>query len=145
MPNLPFKKIRQFINYALAIGGKCIVLVCPERLWACKKGWEQFHRHRRSLSISIGEKITWGRADLGSGPAISIWESPNAFGASTSMVDRMSDDYGGPRTRSHPITWHPTPGRYLENRFPGESAKEWLERTSKFKTCPYVPLKEQRT
>ena len=57
-----------------------MVLVCPERLWACKKGWEQFHRHRPARFINLN----WREDYLGKGGspdralAISIWESPNA-------------------------------------------------------------------
>ncbi len=80
MTNPPFKKIRPFIDHAFAIGVERMVLVCPERLWACKKGWEQFHRHRPARFINLN----WREDYLGKGGspdralAISIWESPHA-------------------------------------------------------------------
>ena len=63
MPNPPFKKIRPFIDHAFAIGVERKVLVCPERLWACKKGWEQFHRHRPARFINLN----WRKDYLGKG------------------------------------------------------------------------------
>lgn len=80
MTNPPFKKIRPFIDHAFAIGVERMVLVCPERLWACKVGWEQFHRHRPARFINLNYREDY----LGKGGspdralAISIWESPNA-------------------------------------------------------------------
>ena len=80
MTNPRFKKIRPFIDHAFAIGVKRMVLVCPERLGACKKGLEQFHRHRPARFINLNRREDY----LGKGGspdralAISIWESPNA-------------------------------------------------------------------
>ena len=80
MTNPPFKKIRPFIDHAFDIGVERMLLVCPERLWACKKGWEQFNRHRPARFVNLN----WREDYLGKGGspdralAISIWESPNA-------------------------------------------------------------------
>ena len=52
MTNPHFKKIRPFIDHAFDIGVERIVFVCPERLWSCKVGWEQFHRHRPARFIN---------------------------------------------------------------------------------------------
>ena len=45
----------------------------------------------------------------------------------------MNDDYDWAEdaTASYAVAIQTLRERYLENRFPGESAKEWLERTSK--------------
>ena len=78
--NPPFSKIRQFIDRAFDIGVKKMLLVCPERLWACKKGAEQFQRHRPSKWINL----SWREDYLGKGGApdralaIAIWDSPCA-------------------------------------------------------------------
>jgi len=80
MTNPPFKKIRPFIDHAFAIGVERMVLVCPERLWACKAGWEQFHRHRpaRFINLSYREDYLGKGGSPDRALAISIWESPNA-------------------------------------------------------------------
>lgn len=76
--NPPFKYIRQFIDHAFDIGVKHMVLVCPERLWACKKGREQFNRHRPS----VWANLDWREDYLGKGGApdralaIAIWNKP---------------------------------------------------------------------
>lgn len=78
--NPPFKPIREFIDHAFEIGVKRMALVCPERLWACKKGREQFARHRPSRFINMD----WREDYLGKGGkpdralAVSIWDSPHA-------------------------------------------------------------------
>jgi hypothetical protein len=80
LTNPPFKKIRPFIDHAFKIGVKQMALVCPERLWACKKGSEQMKRHKPSRFINLD----WREDYLGKGSApdralaISIWESPNS-------------------------------------------------------------------
>ncbi|KKK47379.1 hypothetical protein LCGC14_3155810 [marine sediment metagenome] len=78
--NPPFKHIRKFIDHAFAIGVMEMALVCPERLWACKKGREQFERHRPS----IWANLDWREDYLGKGGspdralAIAIWNSPHS-------------------------------------------------------------------
>lgn len=78
--NPPFKVIRQFIDHAFAIGVQRMALVCPERLWACNKGFEQKQRHNPSRFINLA----WREDYLGKGGspdralAISIWDMPNA-------------------------------------------------------------------
>ena len=78
--NPPFKMIRQFIDHAFAIGVQRMALVCPERLWACQKGFEQKQRHNPSRFINLA----WREDYLGKGGspdralAISIWDEPNA-------------------------------------------------------------------
>ena len=79
LTNPPFKPIRQFIDHAFSIGVEQMALVCPERLWACKKGHEQLVRHRPSQFINMD----WREDYLGKGGApdralaVSIWDSPN--------------------------------------------------------------------
>ena len=74
--NPPFKPIRQFIDHAFKIGVTHMALVCPERIWACKKGKEQFLRHQPSRFINLD----WREDYLGKGGkpdralAISIWD-----------------------------------------------------------------------
>ena len=90
MTNPPFKQIRPFIDHAFNIGVERMVLVCPERLWACKVGWEQFHRHRPARFINLN----WREDYLGKGGspdralAISIWESPCAMRCSYEVWSR---------------------------------------------------------
>ena len=78
--NPPFKYIRQFIDHAFAIGVKQMVLVCPERLWACKKGRKQFNRHRPS----VWANLDWREDYLGKGGApdralaVAIWNKPHS-------------------------------------------------------------------
>ena len=77
--NPPFRPIRQFIDHAFDIGVQRMALVCPERLWACKKGREQFGRHQPSRFINMD----WREDYLGKGGkpdralAVSIWDSPD--------------------------------------------------------------------
>jgi hypothetical protein len=78
--NPPFRHIRPFIDHAFDIGVQQMVLVCGERLWACKKGREQFERHRPSSFANMD----WREDYLGKGGkpdralAVSIWTSPHA-------------------------------------------------------------------
>lgn len=78
--NPPFKHIRQFIDHAFAIGVQRMALVCPERLWACGKGREQWNRHRPSVFVNMD----WREDYLGKGGspdralAVSIWDRPHS-------------------------------------------------------------------
>ena len=78
--NPPFKWIRQFIDYAFAIGVKQMMLVCPERLWACQKGRDQFNRYRPSVWVNLD----WREDYLGKGGApdralaVAIWNKPHS-------------------------------------------------------------------
>jgi len=78
--NPPFKQIRPFIDHAFKIGVKRMALICPERLWACQKGYEQKQRHNPSRFINL----TWREDYLNKGGspdralAISIWDRPNS-------------------------------------------------------------------
>jgi hypothetical protein len=78
--NPPFNCIRQFIDHAFAIGVQRMALVCPERLWACRKGHEQWERHRPTHWINLD----WREDYLGKGGspdralAVSIWEIPHS-------------------------------------------------------------------
>ena len=78
--NPPFKHIRQFIDHAFEIGVKQMMLVCPERLWACKKGRDQFNRHRPS----VWANLDWREDYLGKGGApdralaVAIWNKPHS-------------------------------------------------------------------
>lgn len=74
--NPPFKRIRQFIDHAFAIGVEEMALVCPERLWASGIGRRQFEARRPSLWINLD----WREDYLGKGGspdralAVAIWE-----------------------------------------------------------------------
>lgn len=76
--NPPFKYIREFIDHAFAIGVERMMLVCPERLWACKKGAQQFERYQPSLWANL----SWREDYLGKGGspdralAVAIWQQP---------------------------------------------------------------------
>lgn len=78
--NPPFKVIRPFIDHAFSIGVQRMALICPERLWACGKGQEQWNRHRPSLWANL----TWREDYLGKGGspdralAIAIWTVVNS-------------------------------------------------------------------
>jgi hypothetical protein len=78
--NPPFRHIRPFIDHAFDIGVQQMALVCGERLWACKKGREQFERHRPSSFANMD----WREDYLGKGGkpdralAVSMWTSPHA-------------------------------------------------------------------
>jgi len=91
--NPPFKKIREFIDHAFAIGFKRLILVCPERLWACGKGLEQFRRHKPSKWINL----TWREDYLqkGGSPdralAIAVWDSPCADKCEYDIWERVDD------------------------------------------------------
>ena len=78
--NPPFKHIRRFIDHSFKIGVEQMVLITPERLWACQKGHDQFKRHRPSLFANL----TWREDYLqkGGSPdrslAITVWDTPCA-------------------------------------------------------------------
>jgi hypothetical protein len=74
--NPPFKHIRPFIDHAFDIGVEHMILVCPERLWACKKGREQFQRHPPRFWANMD----WREDYLGKGGApdralaVAVWD-----------------------------------------------------------------------
>lgn len=78
--NPPFRHIRPFISHAFSIGVEQMALVCNERLWACKKGREQFETYRPSVFAMMD----WREDYLGKGGkpdrslAVSIWMQPCA-------------------------------------------------------------------
>lgn len=78
--NPPFKHIRRFIDHAFSIGAERMALVCPERLWACGKGLEQWARHRPSRFINLSWREDY--LERGGSPdralAISVWDTPHA-------------------------------------------------------------------
>jgi hypothetical protein len=80
MTNPPFKDIREFIDHAFEIGVEKMALISGERLWACKKGREQFERHKPDLFCMMDFREDY----LGKGGspdralAINIWDSPCA-------------------------------------------------------------------
>ena len=88
--NPPFSRIRDFIDYAFKIGIESMALVCPERLWACKRGLEQFKRHRPSRFANL----TWREDYLGKGGApdralaVSVWDSPCAKSCQFEVWDK---------------------------------------------------------
>ena len=78
--NPPFKTIRRFIDHAFEIGVTTMVLVCPERLWACKKGHDQWERHRPT----VWANMDWREDYLGKGGspdralAVAYWATTHA-------------------------------------------------------------------
>ena len=77
--NPPFKEIRKFIDHAFVIGVERMALVCPERLWACKKGYDQWQRHRPSVWANLNWREDY--LQKGGSPdralAVGIWEKPH--------------------------------------------------------------------
>lgn len=79
--NPPFKHLRPFIDHAFDIGVRKMALVCPERLWACKKGRDQFRRHRPSRWVNLDWRENYLQIEGGSPDralAVAIWECDNA-------------------------------------------------------------------
>ena len=78
--NPPFSRSRDFIDHAFDIGVKRMVLVCPERLWACKKGLDQWNRHRPSLWVNLSWREDY--LNKGGSPdralAVAVWDSPHS-------------------------------------------------------------------
>ena len=75
--NPPFKDIRNVIDHAFAIGVERMALVCSPTLFACKKGFDQFYRHRPSRFCHL----SWREDYLGKGNpdrtlAVAFWEDP---------------------------------------------------------------------
>ena len=79
--NPPFGMIRPFIDHAFKIGVTQMALVCPERLWACKKGFDQFNRHRPSRFVNLDWREDYLGRGKGHSPdralALSIWNTPH--------------------------------------------------------------------
>tara|TARA_Y100000361_G_C11140492_1_gene334759 strand:- start:1014 stop:1517 length:504 start_codon:yes stop_codon:yes gene_type:complete len=77
--NPPFKDIRKFIDHAFDIGVWRMMIFCNERLFACKKGYQQIQRHRPAKFINL----SWREDFLGKGGkpdrsmAIAQWSSPH--------------------------------------------------------------------
>jgi hypothetical protein len=92
LTNPPFKHIRAFIDHAFSIGVEHMALVCPERLWACKKGSEQMKRHKPSRFINLD----WREDYLNKGGtpdralAVSIWDTPNSSNTTYEVWSRLS-------------------------------------------------------
>ena len=78
--NPPFKRIRPFIDHAFEIGVTRMALVCPERLWACGKGYDQWQRHRPTRFANLDWREDY--LNKGGAPdralAVSIWNTPHA-------------------------------------------------------------------
>ena len=89
--NPPFKPIRKFIDHAFNIGVKRMILVCPERLWACKKGFAQWNRHRPSKFVFL----TWREDYLRKGGApdrslaVAIWDEPHSEKCNYEIWDKI--------------------------------------------------------
>ena len=72
------------IDHAFDIGVQSMALICGERLWACKKGREQFERHKPHIFAMMD----WREDYLGKGGApdrslaVSIWQTPCAADSS---------------------------------------------------------------
>ena len=91
--NPPFKNIRMFIDHAFAIGVDQMALVCPERLWACKKGHDQWQRHRPSIWANLNWREDY--LQKGGSPdralAIGIWEKPHSDWCSYQVWDKPQE------------------------------------------------------
>ena len=78
--NPPFKYIREFIDHAFNIGVEKMALVCPERLWACKKGRAQFQRFRPTRWANMDWREDY--LQKGGSPdralAVAIWDKPDS-------------------------------------------------------------------
>jgi hypothetical protein len=76
--NPPFKYIREFIDHSFKIGVEQMVLITPERLWACQKGYKQLLRHRPSLFANLSWREDY--LQKGGSPdralAVSVWDKP---------------------------------------------------------------------
>ena len=76
--NPPFRHIRPFIDHAFDIGVQQMVLVCGERLWACKKGREQYERRRPTVFAMMDWREDYlekgGKPDRAL--AVSMWMTP---------------------------------------------------------------------
>ena len=109
--NPPFKHIRGFIDHSFKIGVKEMVLVTPERLWACQKGYEQLLRHRPSRFANL----TW-REDylqIGGSPdrslAISIWETPCAETTAYEVWQRTENELEYEAEQTPPVFFYKDP------------------------------------
>jgi|TARA_R110000823_G_scaffold10388_4_gene36385 hypothetical protein len=78
--NPPFSNIRKFIGHAFNIGVEKMALVCPERLWACKKGRDQFNQHKPTRWANMDWREDY--LQKGGSPdralAVAIWDMPNS-------------------------------------------------------------------
>ena len=84
--------LRGIGTYAFSIGVEHMALVCPERLWACKKGSEQMKRHKPSRFINLD----WREDYLNKGGtpdralAVSIWDTPNSSNTTYELWSSLS-------------------------------------------------------
>tara|TARA_R100001594_G_scaffold98341_1_gene132758 strand:- start:970 stop:1464 length:495 start_codon:yes stop_codon:yes gene_type:complete len=82
--NPPFKYIREFIDHSFKIGVRQMALVCPERLWACKKGRMQFSRFKPTRWANMDWREDY--LQKGGSPdralAVAIWDSPRSLNCS---------------------------------------------------------------
>jgi hypothetical protein len=78
--NPPFKYIRQFIDHAFNIGVEQMALVCPERLWSCKKGRLQFNYFKPTRWANMDWREDY--LQKGGSPdralAVAMWDAPNS-------------------------------------------------------------------
>lgn len=90
--NPPFKYIRPFIDHAFDIGVQKMALVCPERLWACKKGREQFEVHRPTRFANMDWREDY--LQKGGSPdralAVAMWEKPHSERCSYEVWNKSS-------------------------------------------------------
>ena len=109
--NPPFKHIREFIDHSFKIGVEQMVLVTPERLWACQKGYEQLLRHRPSRFANL----TWREDYLqkGGSPdrslAVSIWDSPCAETTAYEVWQRVENEIECEAEQTPPVTRYEVP------------------------------------
>lgn len=79
--NPPFKYIRQFIDHAFNIGIEQMALVCPERLWACRKGRLQFDYFKPTRWANMDWREDY--LQKGGSPdralAVAMWDEPKAI------------------------------------------------------------------
>ena len=91
--NPPFRYIRPFIDHAFDIGVQKMALVCPERLWACKKGRDQLMRHRPSRWANMDWREDY--LQKGGSPdralAVAMWERPHSDSCRYEVWTRSHD------------------------------------------------------
>ena len=90
--NPPFKDIRPFIDHAFKIGVEKMALVCPERLWACRKGREQFSSYRPTRWANMDWREDY--LQKGGSPdralAVAMWETPHSERCSYEVWNKSS-------------------------------------------------------
>ena len=139
---LLLKKIRPFIDHAFNIGVERMVLVCPERLWACKVGWEQFHRHRPARFINLN----WREDYLGKGGspdralAISIWENPCAMRCSYEVWSKPLELWLAQKRRRFVLSGDSNASGAISRIAAARRKRQGMARTNVYEWIKVVPI-----